>query len=61
MPKLIAILAAMLVGAVVALGLCQALSGREGMASMAKNVQPSEMELLSPVASRADYVKASAH
>jgi len=30
MPKLIAILAAMLVGAVVALGLCQALSGREG-------------------------------
>ena len=33
MPKLIAILAAVLVGAVVALGLCQAVSGREGVAS----------------------------
>ena len=32
MPKLIAILAAVLVGAVVALGLCQAASGREGVA-----------------------------
>jgi hypothetical protein len=30
MPKLIAILAAVLVGAVVALGLCQVLSVREG-------------------------------
>ena len=31
MPKLIAILAAVLVGAVVALGLCQVLDGREGV------------------------------
>ena len=31
MPKLIAILAAVLVGAVIALGLCQVLSGREGI------------------------------
>ena len=30
MPKLIAILVAVLVGAVIALGLCQAMSGREG-------------------------------
>ena len=34
MPKLIAILAAVLVGAVIALVLCQVLSGREGIAGI---------------------------
>jgi hypothetical protein len=39
MPKLIAVLTAVLVGAVVALGLCQAMSGREGNAT--KTATPS--------------------
>ena len=61
MPKLIAVLAAVLVGAVVALVLCQVLNGREGMDPMGANThstpiaitaKPFELKLLSPVADR---------